>query len=317
MPAHMKKPRALRRRNIKRKTSDKAQSKQIMALSKQVTAITKQNYDRIRTVWQRNNLPIGTTGAIAVPYMCPLPYAPCDPLGSSPVPAAQRFADNRQVASQQFFTKRLVFGYAEAAATSNKIFHTGGKLRYTIYMNEPSYTKLTLALVRPKKKQADQLTVDRELKGVAAASAAGSTARIYDDIDYTVHNGAGGPNSTWYGAEINRKYWDVLYTREIALSQPQPFFINQTPDQDAGNISPANNALVASGTIRLPAAGEIKSVGQLTLQGQSSAIALEQQFVDQRNEDSVYLVAINNDLTIDSQNISMGMVVTDYYKAVV
>lgn len=311
-----KKPRTLRRKNIKRRTGARAQSKQIMALSKQVSTLTKVNYARIRTVWQRNNLPVGSPGAIVTPYVCPIPYAPCDPLGTSPVPAAQRFADNRQIASQQFFTKRLVFGYPEAAANSNTIMHTGGKLRYTVYTTEPSYTKMTICLVRAKKKQADQLITDRELKGVAAASAAGSTGRLYDDIDYTVHNGAGGNFDTYYGAEINRKYWDVLYKREIALTHPGAS--NITPNQATpANTNPKNNALVATGSIRLPAAGQIKSVGQLTLQGQSPSNALEQQYVDQRNEDSVYLVAISNDLQIDGENISMGMVVTDYYKAVV
>lgn len=312
-----KKPRVLRRKNIMRKKGATAQAKQIATLSRQLTSITKENYERIRTSWQRMNLPIGA-GAIASPYICPLPYAPCDPLGTSPVTAAQRWADNRQLAAQQFFTKRLVFGHSEAAANSNKMFHTGGKLRYTIYMNEPSYTKIGLFLIRPKKKQADQLVVDRTMKTLGAASAPGANSRLYDDVDFTTHDGAGGNNSTWYGAELNSKYWDVLYKREISLSQPKPFFVASNPQQqDAGNVSPANNAIVASGTIKLPAGGEIKAVGNLTQIGQSPTTALEQQYLDQRNEDGCFLVAVHNDVQADGQNVSMGFVVTDYYKTVV
>lgn len=311
-----KKPRMLRKKMIMRKKSASSQAKQINALSTQISKMNREQTDRIRTTWQRNNLPIGTFGAIATPYVCPIPYALCDPLGSSPVPNAALWADNRVIASQPTFSKRLVFGHSESSENSNKIYHTGGRLRYTVYTTEPSYTKLTIALIRPKKKQADQLSIDRGLKGASGLNQAGSDSRLYDDIDYTVHNGAGGPNDTWYGAEINRKYWDVLYSREIGLETPKnlnaSLFARTTPI-----TKPNNNSLVATGSIKLPAAGEIKAVGQLTSQNESPATAMEVQYLDQRNENSLYLVAINNDLQIDGENISMGFVVTDYYKAVV
>ena len=308
------KPRALK--NVRRKTGAQAQAKQIAALSRQVTNINKEQTDNIRTCWQRNNLPIGSGGIIASPYICPIPYALCDPLGASPVAGATIWSDNRVIASQPTFSKRLVFGYAEAAASSNKIYHTGGRLRYTVYTTEPSYTKLTICLIRAKKNQADQLITDRGFKQTGTSGSAGSAAQLHDDVDYTVHNGAGGVNDTWYGAEINRKYWDVLYSRELALSSPKDLtassYVRTTP-----NTRPMNTSLVASGTIKLPAAGMVTAVGYATTQNESPATAMEQQFLDQRNEDSVYLVAINNDLQVDAENVSMGFVVTDYYKAVV
>ncbi|AXQ65538.1 MAG: hypothetical protein [Circular genetic element sp.] len=311
------KPKRLRTRNIKRNTGAKAQSKQIQALSRQVSKMNKEQTARVRTCWQRNSLPIGTGGAIPITYVCPIPYAPCDPLGASPVTGAQLWSDNRVIASQPTFTKRVVFGYPEAAANSNKMYHTGGKLRYQIFTEEPSYTKLTIALIRPKKAQADQLSIDRGLKGTSGLSgSAGSASLLYDDIDFTVHNGVGGALNTFFGAEVNRKYWDVLYKREIALGAVK--------DLSASNVtritpvdSPKNNSLVATGTINLPAAGVVKAVGHETSEFDSPATAMEQQYLDQRNEDSVYLIAINNDLQIDTQNISMGFVVNDYYKSVV
>lgn len=318
MPAkymRKRKPKALRK--VMRKTGARQQAKQIATLSRQLTAMNREQTEMIRTSWQRNNLPIGNTGPIFSPYVCPLPYALCDPLGTSPVVAAQRFADNRQNASQQFFTKRLVFGYSEAAANAGKIYHTGGRLRYQITTTEPSYTKITLALVKPKKHQADQLVVDRGLKGIAAATAPGSASQLYDDIDFTTHSGAGGSNSTWFGAEVNRKYWSVLYRREVALTHPGAN--NTTPNQATpANTAPKNNALVATGSIKLPASGIIKAVGSETQTIPAAQTpAMEQQYVDQRNEDSVYLVAILNDTTLDTEAVSMGFVVTDYYKAVV
>ena len=310
-----KKPKVLKRKNIYKKRGATAQAKQIASLSKQLSSLTKTSYDNVRTSWQRNNLPIGT-GAIPGAYICPLPYAPCDPLENSPVPAAQRFADNRQIASQQFFTKRIVFGHSQASENSNCMYHTGGRLRYTMYTTEPQYSKITLALVRPKKKQADQLVVDREMKTVGVASAPGGNSRMEVDTDYIVHNGAGGNFDTYYGAEINRKYWDVLYSREIALSHPGAS--NLTPNQATpANTNPKNNALVATGSIKIPAGGVIKAVGYQTQEDESPITAFEQQYVDQRNENSCYLVAIQNDVQADLQNISLGFIVTDYYKVVV
>lgn len=311
-----KKPRILRKKNIMRRKSSTAQAKQIATLSKQLTTMSKEQFNRIRTCWQRNNLPIGAGGAIAKPYICPLPYTLCDPLGASPVAGANIWSDNRVIAAQPTFSKRMVFGYAEAAKNSNKIYHTGGRLRYQITTTEPSYTKLNIYLIRPKKRQADQLTLDRELKNTGSSGAAGSAGFLTDDVDFTTHNGQGGVNDTYFGSEINRKYWDVLYSREVALGGIK--------DLTASNVTrvtpvnrPMNNSLVATGSIKLPAGGVIKALGFATTAGGQSATAFEQQFVDQRNEDSCYLVCINNDLQIDAQNVSMGFVVNDYYKAVV
>lgn len=299
-----------------RKKSASSQAKQIATLSRQMSAMNKEQLNNIRTSWQRNNLPIGAGGPIPSAYVCPIPYTLCDPLGISPVPNAQYWADNRVIASQPQFQKRLVFGHSDAATNSNKIYHTGGVLRYTVYTTEMSYTKLTIALIRPKKGQADQLSIDRNLKESSGLNQAGSAAFLHEDTDYTVHNGVGGTYDTYYGAEINRKYWDVLYRREIALNSPKDLtassFVRTTPNTD-----PKNNSLVASGKIKLPAGGEIKAVGNLTSANQSPATAFEHQYLDQRNENSCYLVAIQNDLQVDAENVTMGFVVTDYYKAVV
>ncbi len=51
-----RKAKVLRRNNIKRRTGGKAQSKQIMALSKQVSSLTKRSYVSVTTKWIRNNL---------------------------------------------------------------------------------------------------------------------------------------------------------------------------------------------------------------------------------------------------------------------
>ena len=309
-----KKPRALR--NIKKRTGAKAQGKQIAALSKQVSTITKQNFARIRTGWQRDNLTIEKVVAGNFAYICPLPYVLCDPLGSGGTQAPVPWTDNLAISTNPTFTKRLIFGYPDAAANSNEIHHTGGKLRYTFYNSEPSYTKQTLMLIRPKKKLADQLVKDRLFKEPGFTQPAGVSSKLEPDIDYVCHTGAGGSVNTSFGCEMNSKYWDVLYKRELAFSHPNG--AGFSTNVNANNHHTKNNAFVATGSIRLPAGGIIKTAS-ITSQtvGNKSASAMEMEYSDQTNENSVYLVSITNGGSGDNEVITGGFHVVDYYKAVV
>ena len=45
---YKRKPRVLKRKNIKRRTGARAQSKQIVALSKQVSSLTKSQYETVQ-----------------------------------------------------------------------------------------------------------------------------------------------------------------------------------------------------------------------------------------------------------------------------
>lgn len=311
---HNKKAKVLRGKNIKRKTGAKSQAKQITALSNAVTKINKEQLENVRTSWQRESVPLGHT-TIPGPYICPIPYVLCDPLNTSPVVGSNTFSDNIATASQPTFSKRLVFGYSEAAKASNKIYHTGGKIRYQIWTSEPSFTKLGLYLIRPKKNIADQLILDRKFKSGAIG---GDDSELFDDIDYTCHDGTGTVSqvSTFFGSELNKKYWTVLHRREITLTHPLASGFSS--NANANNDNPANNALTASGTIRVPAGGIIRNASTLTqTTGAKDATAMECQYLDQNNENGCYLVIIHNDITIDVQTVDMGMVVTDYYKAVV
>jgi len=309
--------RTLGARSIKSRTSARSQSKQILSLSRRLKRVARNTYENMSLHWQRNNLAIGTATGMIQPYICPLPYAPCDPNATSPLtPSAQRFADNRQIASQQFFTKRHMFGRSANVDESLTYFHTGGTLRYQMYTQEVSFNKVTLALIRPKKHLADQLTVDRALKGIAAVDAAGSAAFLANDVDYLLHDGAGGSVSTTFGCKINTKYWDVLYKREIALSVPNGVTLSETGS--GANQTPANNSLIASGTIKLPAGGIVQQSGHATQETiPDTSPAAEMQFIDQKNEKSVYLVAFLNDATLDAETVKMGFIVQDNYKCIV
>lgn len=305
-------------KSIRRRTGARAQSRQILSLSRRVRAVTKNNYEMVSTQYQRNMLPIGNAGATYTAYVCPLPYAPCDVFGTSPVPYAQRFGDNRSIASQPFMQKQPVFGSSQAARNSNLMYHSGSTLKWVMQSTEPSLSKITLMLIKPKKAIADSLTVDRQLDGIASGGTApGTAAELTKDIDFTHFTASAGLSTgSIFGGKMNPKYWNTLYRREVTLGSLDGTSINT--NVTGSNTSPAQNALTAAGTIKIPAGGKILSSGELTQMVASTATnAWEYQVVDQKNENCCYLVALLNDTTSDLEQIKLGFQVVDRYKVIV
>lgn len=201
---------------------------------------------------------------------------------------------------------------------TNTIRHTGGVLKWQMSSTEPDMSKVSLFLIRPKQGVADQLTADRQLlgDGTVPYGPQDGNVNLVLGLDYVCHDGqhSTGAPSTYFGAQMNPKFWNVLYHREITFGHPnaQGFQQNAT----ANNASPANNALTASGTIKLPAAGLIKSASKLPISSPSDPDAANQLgLLDQRNEDSCYLVAIQNGVTADNESITLGFMALDYYDA--
>ena len=314
-----RKPRTLKNRNVKRKTGRYAQSKQIMALSKQVSAIRKKQFAKVHTVWQRNMLSVETVTGNVQAYICPIPYVPCNPDGASQPGGQVGWTDNLGLGSA--FEKKAVFGVAREAATSNEIYHTGGVIKWQAVTNEPTFSKYSLFLIRPKRAMADQLVESRKLKqGALLNPTAGFASFLQEDLDYIVHS-EGLTGATSFGAQINSKYWSVLYKREFTLGRntagaadAQQIF-NYNAQGDAGTT-----ALTCHGTIKLPAGGMVKNSAVLTQSGSgnaSQATAWEVSYADQENDAGLYLVCINNGISLDGQQCELGFLVHDYYKACV
>lgn len=312
-----RKPKVLRKKNIARRTGAKAQSKQIMALSKQVNSLTKRSYNSCSTKWIRNNLTVETVSGAGYAYVCPIPYAPCNPAGAATGSLPTPFTDNLSLAAQPTYTKKIIFGISQEAQTSNEIYHTGGRIKYQLINSEPSLTKLGLFLIRPKRKLADQLIKDRLLKqGSALNPTLGFAGFLNQGLDYEVHNGTGGSENTMFGSQINPKYWDVLYKREITFGHAGASAI--TGNVNPANTAPANNSIMASGSIRLPAGGVIRNSAVASQTGpRPEATGWEVEYGDQTNENSCYLVCINNGALADGQTVTLGFMVTDYYKVAV
>ena len=314
-----KKPTVLRNKSIKKRTGAKAQSKQISALSRQVSSITKKQFANVSTVWQRDMLSVETTTGGVQAYICPIPYAPGNPLGTSSTGGPISWTDNLSLASQPAFVKTTVFGVAREAATSNEVYHTGGKISWQMVSNEPTMAKYYMYLIRPKKLMADQLVKDRQFKeGVLLNPTPGAGSVLTYNLDFIVHQ-EGLAGGTVFGAQINRKYWDVLYSKEITMGHNNVTDAQVTVNYNAPGSS-ALTALTARGSIKLPAGGQLKNVARASQAGgtvNAQATSWEVGYPDQENESGCYLVVVNNGISLDGEAGKLGLLVHDYYKACV
>jgi len=313
-------------RSLKRRSSARrgrtTSTRTLSTLTRKVNRLTRDNTEKIVTTWSRAQLPIQTLTSSGYPYICPVPYNPMDPNDKQDPGGGSttRWRDILGLAVEPYFTKSFQFGHSAAALNTNHLRHTGGTLKWQMASSEPDYTKVTLALIRPKKSVADQLTADRALLGPGTIPYGPSGATPNPPLrvgeDYSVWKAGGssttGTPSTYFGTTFNRKYWDVLYQREMAFGHPgaQGFAGNTS----ANNSSPMNNAIVHTGTIKLPAGGNIRSVSR-TVSDTDEAVCLG--LLDQRNENACYLVAIQNGVTADLEEITMGFIVLDYYQATI
>ena len=217
-----RKSKTLRRKNIKRRTGAKAQSKQIAQLSKSVTQLTKSNYETVQTVWNRNNLSVDSLISGTTAYICPLPKSMCNCFSQSTIQTAALvdkripWADNLGIAAQPTYKKMPIFGSSSAARNSPEATHLGGILKWRMISEEPTFSTYSIFVISPKKKQADQLITDRALKGETGAGGnPGRNGSLTQATDYITHPDV-------MGTVFNKKFWNVDYQREVNFSHPAP-----------------------------------------------------------------------------------------------
>jgi len=315
-----RKPKILQRKNIKRRTGAKAQSNQIVALSKQVTKLTKTQYETVQTTWHREKLSVDSTGPGTIAYVCPIPKSMCNcfnqvTLNTGTVSDQRlKWSDNLAIASQQFYQKSAIFGSSQAARNSSEATHMGGILKYRLQSGaEPAFSTYSIFLISPKVRQADQLITDRTLKGATSSAFAGGGASLEQNTDYITH-----PNL--FGTMINRKYWNVHYHREVNFNHPGATTI--ADKSNPANTNPRNNSIMAEGSIKLSGGSVLKCAnkplqdfdsGNLASPVNASQIG----YVDERNEKTQYLVVINNGVAADAETVNLSLIVKDVYKMVV
>lgn len=317
-----KKPKVLRRKNIKRRIGARNQSKQISALSTQLSKLTKTQYETVQTTWNRNNLSVDDLIGGTTAYICPIPKSMCNCFGQSTLETAALadkripWADNLGIAAQPVYQKTPIFGSSTAARNSNEIHHTGGVLKYRFISEEPTFSTYSIFLISPKKRQADQLITDRALKGTTGAGGnPGRNGSLTEGTDYITHPDV-------MGTLINKKFWNVDYAREINFSHPGSTGL--ATNVNPSNTDPKNNSVIATGSIKLKPGGVIKcfnnqsgAVAGQPDQGFKAVNASQIGYVDEQNEKVQYLVVINNGVSVDLETVNLSLLVRDYYRAVV
>lgn len=321
---YTKKPKALRKKRIMRKTGAKSQAKQIASLSSQVSKIVKSNYESGSLGWIRYNLSVDAVSGATTAYVCPIPITPGNPFYQDVYGAAVgsgarvRWSDNLALGSstQNYMEKFPIFGFSQAAQNSPEWNHVGGTLKYRFESAEPTFSTYSLFLCRAKSRQSDQLVSDRALKNSRSTYGPGSAGALVEMDDYVTH-----PNVM--GTDINTKYWTVLAKRSINMSHPGATAL--APNSNPANTNPRNNALIAEGTIRLPKGGVIRSAAKsLITQGgvgttlnSSPLNASQVGFLDEDNSKTCYLFVINNGVSIDLETVNLSLMVKDHYRIAV
>ncbi len=319
---YKRKPKVLKGKAIRRRTGAAAQSKQIAALSKCVSSLTKSNYETVQTVWNRRNLSIDPTLGGVNAYICPIPKSMCncfsqstaDTEGDNDVRIA--WSDNLGIAAQPTYRKTPIFGSSEAARNSPEATHMGGVLKWRLISDEPAFSTYSIFLVSPKSRQADQLITDRDLKGSKASPLGpGSKGLLVGGTDYVTHPDV-------MGTMFNKKFWNIDYQREVNFSHPGS--TSQQTTAQANNTNPLNNAIIATGSIRLKPGGVLKCYNQQSfVEGASPDLGVKPVnasqigYVDEKNERLQYLVIVANGVSTDLETVNLSLLVRDYYKMVV
>lgn len=321
MAKYTKKPKVLKRKNIKRKTGAAAQSKQIAALTSQVSNLVKTQYETVQTVWNRNNLSVDSLLSGTTAYICPLPKSMCNCFSQSTLQTATLgdkrlpWSDNLGIAAQPTYKKIPIFGSSSAARNSPNATHVGGVLKWRMITEEPTFSTYSIFVISPKKKQADQLITDRALKGETTGDNPGRNGSLTGGTDYITHPDV-------MGTVFNKKFWNVDYHREVNFSHPggSSLAANINP----ANTNPLNNSIIQTGSVKLKPGGVLKCFNN---QGPNSTVNPDEGFkpvnasqigyIDEQNEKTQFLVIINNGVSADLETVNLSLLVKDYYKVVV
>lgn len=319
---YKRKPRVLKKKNIKRRTGAKAQSRQISALSKQVTKITAQQYETIATCWNRPSLTVDTLTGGTQAYLCPIPASMCNAYSQNTVltqgDADQRiqWTDNLALAGMDNFRKNPLFGSSENARDSPCITHLGSILNYRMVSSEPAFSTYTIYLIRPKRKHSNQIVVDRQLKnGTTLNPTNGAGGSLTEGVDFITH-----PDIL--GTTINKKYWSVLYKKTVNFSHPGATSL--ADKVNPSNTDTRNNSVISEGTIKVPGGHTIRNFNRTPFENPSTpnlgfmkTSASQIGLVDEPTSATCYLCVVNNGVSAEGETVKLSFIVKDYYKAAV
>lgn len=277
-------------RRAKKRTGAKSQSKQIQALSRQVSKIAEISSVPLQLRWQRQNsfvdreaLTAANSGNLTV-YMCPIPVAPSQ-VGAN----VANFADTGPLAiGANDFKKTKVWITATDVNQKPRCTHRGGYLTYKLSRPNISLRYIKVMLIKSKSSVADQMSLQRSLQYFDANSAppliAGQSARLIENYDY-IHNPVTTINDPVTGVQINPQMWEVLAQRTHKFGTEKPFIPTQAQPISPNAIGQSMRT-EATGFFKIPAGGAVHKIWSTDHTQQATNL----DYVNQRSEKNVFLV---------------------------
>lgn len=278
-------------KRAKKRTGAKAQSKQIVALSKQISKIADISSVPLQLRWQRSNtfidrLPLtaGESGKLSK-YICPMPVAPNQVGGGG-----ADFADTGPVALQQLdFKKQKIWVTATDVNQKPRCTHRGGYITYKLSRTNFSLRFYKVMLIRAKTVVADQLSLQRGFQFYSPTAnppiIAGQNSNLVEGYDY-IHNPIITVLDPITGVQMNPQMWDVLYSKTFKFGTNKPFLRPELSPNSLANTIGNTMRTEATGYIKLPAGGAVHKIWSTDHTQQATNL----DYVNQRSEKNVFLV---------------------------
>ena len=181
------------------------------------------------------------------------------------------------------------------------------RLNYRLQSTERQMTEVCVAVIKPKRAFADQITKSRQFKlsalnippqppATLTFISPGSASTLVPDVDYTLTgNQTATATSTVFGCKFNPQFWDVKYKRIHRLQAPATTNptnqvgitnTNRAPNDQFGKISLSYNTYMRA---------SVPALENDTITG----FASQAQYIEVPNEHLHYLVVITNDSTAE------------------
>jgi hypothetical protein len=286
-----------RRKPVAKKKVDRKQSRQI-------TRLQRAQYAKVYTQVDRNQVAIGPV--VTTPWGNASCYIqPINPAMEQTVASGRKCHDNTNVAllhSRKFLWGIAAeeFNVASPWDGGSLIKTTYCKLNYRLQSNETNMCEVCVAVISPKKRFADQITLGRQFMQTATtvgatppgllACSPGSKSVLVRDVDFSVSGDTA--SATQFGCTFNKQLWDVHYQRTHRLQAPSTAATSQN---EVGITDTSHAPNDQFGVIRLPMNTSMRAGLKDLAQDGATGYASHAQYTSVPKEQMKYLVVVSND----------------------
>jgi len=305
------------RKPMRKSSKTKTDRKQ----SRQIAKIKRAQFTRVYTTVAQNDVQVGVVATAGDWGAEPLPYI-------QPISCAleQGVNQTRKCASSQgamlAHERKFQWGIAAPNDASDSVepYYGGSGIKtthcridYRLLSTEPNMVECCVAVISPKKRFADQLTRNRQLKlewkeaatpGTANYVAPGTIARLSDNLDYSCSGDL--TKASLFSVKWNPQRWNVHYMKNHRLQAPT----GTAPDNEVGITNTYRAPNNQMGRINLKMNTYLRGPLNYNLGGvggdDATSYASQARFGDVPNDELRYLVCIVNDIISPAHHVSLS-----------